>query len=77
MLEIGGMVRFHRKRAGLSQKELAELAGLGKTVVFDLEHGKQTMKWETIARLLKVLNITIKFESPLMAAFKENRDANS
>jgi HTH-type transcriptional regulator/antitoxin HipB len=77
MQEIAAIVRFHRRKAGLSQVELAELAGLGKTVVFDLEHGKQTIKMDTIARILKVLNITLRFESPLMAAFKESRDANS
>jgi transcriptional regulator with XRE-family HTH domain len=70
------MIRFHRKKAGLTQTELSELAGLGKTVVFDIEHGKDTIKWSTLVRILQVLNISVAFDSPLMATFKESGDAD-
>jgi len=66
LLQIGNIVKYHRKVAGLSQKELADLAGVGKTVVFDLEKGKQTMQWKTITSILKALNISVKLNSPLM-----------
>ena len=68
---LGLMIRFHRKEAGLTQEELANLAGLGKTVVFDIEGGKLTIKFDTILKIFKVLNITIDFKSPLMNAFLE------
>lgn len=42
--QIGKMVRFHRKKSGLSQEQLGKLAGLEKTVVFDIEKGKLAMK---------------------------------
>lgn len=64
--EISQMIRDHRKAAGLSQKELGELAGLGKTVIYDLEKGKRTVKWETLLAVLHALNIRINFNSPLM-----------
>ena len=35
--EIAHVVKHHRKVAKLSQAELARLAGIGKTAVFDLE----------------------------------------
>jgi DNA-binding XRE family transcriptional regulator len=42
--ERAKVVRFHRKKSGLTQQELAKLAGVGKTVVFDLEKGKKSIQ---------------------------------
>lgn len=73
--EIARMVRFHRKQSGLTQIELANLAGVGKTVVHDLEHGKRTIRLDTLAKILEALNIEIRFESPLMSLYRETRSA--
>ena len=59
------MVRKHRKLTGLSQAELAKLAGVGKTVVYDIEAGKRSIRFDTLEKILTVLNIKIIFESPL------------
>ncbi len=67
--EIANLVHFHRKKAGLSLVELADLAGVGKTVVFDIEHGKATVQYQSLAKVLETLNIRIAFESPLMIEF--------
>lgn len=73
MLEsLGKMLRFHRKKSGLSQAELALLAGVGKTVVFDIEKGKISIQLDTLVKILKVLNIKIELLSPLMNLFKES-----
>ncbi len=56
--------------SGLSQPELAKLAGVGKTVVFDLEHGKLSIRYDTLTKILTVLNISIAFDSPLMARMR-------
>ena len=58
-------VQKHRKRAGLTQKELANYAGVGKTVVFDIEHAKHSIQLDTLYKVLKVLNIEMIFKSPL------------
>lgn len=68
---IGKIIRFHRKQAGLSQEELATVAGVGKTVVFDIEKGKASIRFSTLNKLLEALNIQIKFESQLMRLFNE------
>lgn len=68
---IGNIIRFHRRQAGLSQEELATLAGVGKTVVFDIEKGKVSIRFSTLTRLLEALNVQIKFESQLMGLFNE------
>lgn len=70
--QIAEIIRFHRKKGGLSQAELAKLAGLGKTVIFDIEKGKLSVRLATLLKVLDVLNIKIEFQSPLMALFKES-----
>lgn len=68
--QIGKMIRYHRKKGGLTQQRLGQLAQLGKTVVFDIENGKLSVKLSTLLKLLEVLNITIDFQSPLMHLFE-------
>lgn len=71
METIGTLIRCHRKKSGLTQKELADLAGVGKTAVFDIEHGKETVQFDTFQKVCEVLNITINLESPVMKQCKE------
>ena len=34
---IAKMIRYYRKESGLSQKDFAKIAGIGKTALFDIE----------------------------------------
>jgi transcriptional regulator with XRE-family HTH domain len=63
--------------AKLSQIELAKLANIGKTVVFDIEQGKETVKLSTLIKILGVLNIKIRFAGPLMSLFEKECDEKS
>ncbi|MCK4640171.1 MAG: helix-turn-helix transcriptional regulator [Candidatus Marinimicrobia bacterium] len=63
---IGSIIRFHRRKAGLTQKQLATLAGVGKSAVFDIEKEKITIRLNTLTAILSVLNISLEPESPLM-----------
>ena len=72
---ISELVRFHRKRSQLSQKRLAELAGVGKTAVFDVEKSKPTVRLATLRRIFDALNIQIEFKSPLMQEWKKTHHA--
>ena len=69
--QLAQMIRTHRKKTGLSQHDLAKLAGVGKTAVFDLEHGKPTVQMDTALRVLETLNIRITLSSPLLEPRKE------
>lgn len=69
--QVGRIVRFHRRMAGLTQKGLGDLAGIGKTAVFDIEHGKPSVRMDTLMKVLEVLNIGVELQSPLMSTFEE------
>jgi len=63
---LSQVIKKHRKAAGLSQLQLAEMGGVGKTVVFDLEKGKETIQLDTLRKILTVLNIKVVLQSHLM-----------
>ncbi|MBB1194964.1 transcriptional regulator [Flavobacterium sp. SOK18b] len=62
---LGAFIKDHRKKAGLTQLELADLAGVGKTTVFDIEKNKETVRLNNLFAVLRVLNIKVEFKSPL------------
>ncbi|HLQ38527.1 MAG TPA: helix-turn-helix transcriptional regulator [Planctomycetota bacterium] len=49
---IGTFVRARRKAAGLTQLQLAELAGVGLRFVSELERGKPSMRLDVVNRVL-------------------------
>ena len=71
--KIASLVRFHRKKAKLTQLELAKLADIGKTAVFDIEKGKKTVQLDTLLAVFDVLNIQMEFHGPLMPLFEESQ----
>lgn len=70
---LGTLVQRHRKKSGLSRERLAEIAGVGKTVIYDIEHGKATVRYATVKKVLDALNIRIRFISPLEENDHETR----
>ena len=72
--EISKIVRYFRKESGLSQQALAQLAGIGKTAVFDIEKGKETVQLNTLLKVFNVLNIQIILNTPF--PFPEKTDEN-
>ena len=69
--KINEIVLLHRKKSGLTRNQLADLAGVGKTVIYDIEKGKETIRFSTLQKVLKALNIKITFTSPLMEVLNE------
>lgn len=62
--ELASIIRNTRKTAGLSQLELASLAKVGKTLIFNLEKGSTKVSFENLLKVLKVLNIKIEYKLP-------------
>ena len=69
---LATVIKKHRKAAGLSQLQLAEMAGVGKTVVFDIEKGKETVQLDTLRKILVVLNIKVQLTSSYMNQIGSN-----
>lgn len=69
-LQLPHKVRQARKLAGLTQLELAEKAGVGKSLVFNLEKGSAKISLENIFKILKVLNIKTEFTLPFLTGNK-------
>jgi HTH-type transcriptional regulator/antitoxin HipB len=65
-LKLKETLRQHRRLSGLSQSRLAKIAGVGKTVVFDLEHGKESVRFDTLKKVLAALNIRFVLQSPVL-----------
>ncbi len=63
---LASVIRKYRKAAGLSQLRLAEMAGVGKTTVFDIEKGKETVQIDTLRKILSVLNIKVHLTGPII-----------
>lgn len=51
---VGSYVRSRRKARGMTQSELAALAGVGLRFVVNLERGKRTVRMDTVNAVLRV-----------------------
>ena len=52
--QMGLFVRKRRKAAGLTQRELGELAGVGTRFVSELERGKPTVRVDAVNKVVAV-----------------------
>ena len=71
--QLGHLIAFHRKKASLTQVGLAELAGVSRSVVQDLEAGKGRTVWMHVEAILSVLNVELQPVGPLVAKGKQSR----
>jgi transcriptional regulator with XRE-family HTH domain len=66
MKTIAEIIKLHRKKANLTQSELSRLSGVGKTVIWKVENGHQSIQWNSLEKLFHVLNIGIEWRSPIL-----------
>lgn len=57
---LGDAVRRARKALGLTQPQLALVAGVGVRFIVDLEAGKPTVRLENVLRVLQALGATLR-----------------
>ncbi len=62
--EIGRLVRDERKRQGVTQLQLAGLAGTGIRFVSDLENGKGTIQIQKLLKIVQTLGLGVFIFSP-------------
>lgn len=58
--DLGSSIRNRRKDLGLTQVQLAELAGVGTRCVLDLERGKETSEMGKALMVLDALDLQVK-----------------
>jgi transcriptional regulator with XRE-family HTH domain len=54
---VGDAIRHYRTQAGLTQAQLAELAGIQRSYLSELETGKETEQLKRILRVLRALGV--------------------
>ena len=59
---IGELIRRERKARKLTQLELGELSGTGINFISQLERHKQTVRFDKLLEVLKVLGIEIQLK---------------
>ncbi len=64
--QLASLVRFHRKRAGLSQVDMASMADVSRKVVQDLEASRDGISWRNLMAVLAVLNVNLRPDGPLI-----------
>lgn len=55
--DLGNRLRDAREKAGLTQLELAEKAGVNANYYAVVERGEKNISYKNLQRILKVLNI--------------------
>ena len=56
---LGKLVRALRKAQGLTQLDVAGLAGLSNRFVIDLERGKETLQTQKVLDVLSLLGLEV------------------
>jgi y4mF family transcriptional regulator len=59
-MDIGELIRTERKQAGLTQKQLADKAGVGLNFVYQLEKNKPSVQLDCTRQVLEALGLEIK-----------------
>lgn len=57
--ELGELVRTVRKEQGLTQLDVAGLAGLSNRFLIDLEKGKETLQMQKVLDVLALLGMEV------------------
>ena len=59
MSHIASFVKYHRKKLGLTQEELASKAGVGIRFVREMEQGKETLQLDKVNQVLALLGFSL------------------
>jgi transcriptional regulator with XRE-family HTH domain len=62
-MDAGTLISFHRRRAGLSQRELATRAGTSAAAVCLYERGERVPGTTTLARLIAATGATLALDA--------------
>lgn len=66
-IEFGRLIRDMRKKANLTQADLAAAAGIGERFIRELEKGKPTCQFEKALLVAQMLGIQLEAKLPTIA----------
>ena len=58
MVELGQRIAELRKRAGISQQKLADMMGISRTTIAQIESGKRKVSADELAKLSEIYNLS-------------------
>ncbi len=58
-VDLGNLVREARERRNLSQQTFADLAGVGRRFVSELENGKPTLEFEKVVKVARAAGLSL------------------
>jgi y4mF family transcriptional regulator len=75
---LAAALRARRRLLGLTQLQLADLAGVGVAFLYDLESGKKTVRMDKLVAVLEVLGLSLRLTegSPAIDVGAELREAD-
>jgi HTH-type transcriptional regulator/antitoxin HipB len=56
---FGAVVRERRRQMGITQAQLADVAGVSRKAVIDIESGKPTAQWQIALSLARSLGLNV------------------
>jgi y4mF family transcriptional regulator len=59
MNNLSLFIKYHRKKLGLTQQDLAEKAGVGIRFIRELEHGKETLQLNKVNQVLNLFGFQL------------------
>jgi transcriptional regulator with XRE-family HTH domain len=60
--ELGKLINHRRKVLGLTIRELADIAGMSKTTISQIERGVSNPTFQVLQNIFEYLNLEIKVE---------------
>lgn len=73
---LASLIRFHRKRAGLSQTELAFHADVSRYIVQDLEAAGGRTTWMKLLAVLNTLSIRLEPAGALVGEWRASEEGD-
>lgn len=71
--QLSNLIKEHRKKTGLTQKEVSDLIGIRPATVSDFENKAESSKLETLFKILAALNLQLDVSSRDSNEHKENQ----
>jgi transcriptional regulator with XRE-family HTH domain len=71
---VGRALRELRDRAGLRQDELGARLGIDATYISQVENGRRGVRWHTVMRFLRALDVPLVDLTAVVEAAREGKD---